>query len=250
MILWLGMAALAQEGEPVDVRRDAGRDAVINWSELSVEVETRSHAGGAATRKSAEAEARKVLGPRLAGAARLVGVTTDITLGDLEEGPALGASVATRMARWYVSEARYYSSGRVELVGELDLRELLKPWTLSGAEEAPARGEQPSYTGLIVDARGLDFEPVWAPSVRGVGATLWTGTLWEDVAYERAPVVYVSDAAHPAAMRAGNNPMFVRAASAEPSVLELADDDAVRVRTAFSEARTLGDGTVVVVVDP
>ena len=79
---------------------------------------------------------------------------------------------------------------------------------------------------------------------------LWTGTLWEDVAYERAPVVYVSDAAHPAAMRAGNNPIFAKVTSADEGALQLAENDAVRVRTAFSQARTLGDGTVVVVVDP
>lgn len=245
------LLALALAGEPEDVRQELSSGAWINWSQLTVEVEARAQSGGVATYKSAEAEARRVMGPRLATAARQVSVDGAVTLGDLEDGPAMGESVATRMARWSVSEARYHASGKIELVGTLSLRELLKPWTLASALEAPASPDEPAYTGLVIDARGLELSPVWAPTLQSDDAeTLWNGTLWEDVAYERAPVVYVSDAAHPAAARAGNNPLFVRATAAEAGKLTLSDEDAVKLRTAFSRGRALGDGRVVLVVDP
>lgn len=250
MIAILLSLAFAADGEPDDVRTATGRGAWINWSDLSVEVEAGSYAGGVATRKSAEAEARKVLGPRLASAAREAVVSGEITLGELEAGPALGESIKTRLARWHVSEARYYASGRVELVGELDLTELFKPWTLSNAEEAPSDSAEPAFTGLVLDARGQDFVPVWAPILAGGEMILWSGALWEDVAYERAPAVYVSDAAHPAALRAGNNPLFATVVGTAEGTLQISDEDAVRVRTAFGRSRTLGDGKVVVVVDP
>ncbi|TNE89242.1 MAG: hypothetical protein EP330_12450 [Deltaproteobacteria bacterium] len=245
-LIWL-CAALA--ADIPDVRQDLGSGAWINWSDLTVEVEARAQAGGVATFKSAEAEARRVLGPRLAAAARQVSVDGKVTLGDLEEGPAMGESVATRLARWSVGEARYHASGRIELVGQLDLRELLKPWTLASAVEAPENPDEPAYTGLVIDARKIAIEPTWTVELTtDEGEILWEGSLWEDVAYERAPVVYVSDAAHEAAGRAGNNPLFLTAGDATPGRVMLGDGEVVKLRTALSRSRILGDGRIVVVV--
>ena len=232
-----------------DVRRSVGAGAVVNWTELAVEVEVRASTGGNATMKSAEAEARRVLGPRLAEAARQVPIEGTVFVGDLEEAPEMGGALATRLSRWWVSEARYYASGKVELTGRIDLIEALKPYTISAADEAPSDALVPAYTGLIIDARETDYRPVWSPRLVGDDQVLWMGQLWEDVAFERAPVVYVSDVAHPAVSRAGNNPMFVTAVDAKHVELVLSVEDTVRVRTAFGRSRVLGDGRVVVVID-
>lgn len=248
MIVWLAVALAA---EPAPVRVVVSDEVSIDWTRLVLQVTTSAVGRGVgATRKAVEHDARQEIEPAVYDGVRKVRVTPELTVDDLLDGGATGLALETRTRRWFVSEARYFASGRVELVAELSLQELLKPWTLSVARLAPASEVQPSYTGLLVDARGTGAVPAFAPRVVHGGDVLWDGVLWDEIAVFQTPAVWVSDPAHPAAARAGQQPLIVRAVAARGAELELDTSDAVMFRTGLRDARLLGEGTVVVVVDP
>jgi len=239
------------EGEPLDIRQELSREVAINWTRLTVEVTAGARGWGVtATTKALEHNARQKIGPDIVWGARRVQVTADLTVDDLRRDPQLSTAVEARMERWVVSEARYYTSGRVELTAELSLQELLKPWALSVAQLAPDEEGRHGFTGLIVDARGTGATPAYAPRILHDDEVLYTGAMWDDVALFQTPVVYVPDPAHPAAARAGEKPLVLRAVDAVDTDLVIGDEDFIRFRTGFHESRVLGEGTVVVVVDP
>ncbi|MBW1876771.1 MAG: hypothetical protein JRJ84_00265 [Deltaproteobacteria bacterium] len=242
--------AVTTEGEPLDVRQALSRDVAVNWTRLTVEVTSGARGWGVtATTKALEHTARRKIGPDITWGARRVRVATDVTVDDLRHDPELGDAVEARIERWVVSEARYYTSGRVELTGELSLQELLKPWALSVALLAPEQEGRRGYTGLVVDARGTGATPAYAPRILHGDEVLYSGAMWDDVALFQTPVVYVPDPAHPAAARAGEKPLVVRAERAMETDLVIGDEDFIRFRTGFHDVRVLGEGTVVVVLD-
>jgi hypothetical protein len=261
LALWLLATASAETPEPApvaapapaDVRQRLSDGVAINWTTLELEVTERAQGYGVSKKWSAiEQQARQLVGPGILSGARSIPVTPELGYDDLEQDPKLGEPLRSRTERWGVSEARYYSSGAVELVGVLSLRDLLKPWTLAVAKEPPPPGgEQPPYTGVVVDARGTGFQPAFAPQiVSDTGEVLYDGFLWEEEAIDRAPVLYVADPTHPlVADRVGAEPLSVKAGSATGSRAHLVHEDAVRFKTAMQRARVMGEGKVVVVVD-
>ncbi len=132
------------------------------------------------------------------------------------------------------------------------LQDLLKPYTLSEARSAPAAEPGAfTWTGLVIDARGTGLEPCWAPAVvTAENREVMVVRMWEDDAVNTAPLVYVSDPAHPFAARAGMHPLFVRAASADGASVVLGGEDLRRLESELGGAPVFGQGRVVIVVDP
>lgn len=234
-----------------DVRRDLGGGIVLNWTRLMLEVGAGARGFGVGNNSRAvEQEARRLVGPGMLAGARSVQVNAEQTFAELEDDPKLGEALRTRVERWTVGETRYFSSGRVELDGELSLQELLKPWTLSVAPRAPESGA-PAYTGLVLDARGTDVTPAWAPKVLSeIGEVVYQTLVWDDYAVERAPLLYVAHPGHPAAARAGDNPLRIKVDSASGCDFVISPTEEATLRAALGNPRVFGEGTVVVVVDP
>lgn len=250
-LVLLSLLAHGAVGEPEDVRVELADGVVVNWTRLALEVTVAARPRGVdATIKATEHEARQLVEPSMAWGVGEVQVTHDLTLAELQEDPEVGVPIRARSERWVIGEARYHASGRVELVGELPLQELLKPWMLSVAKLPPQADVQPAFTGVLLDARGTGAEPAYAPRVLYGSEVLWDGLLWDQVALFQAPVVYVPDPAHPAAARAGDHPLVLRVVEADGSDLEVGREDRIRWRTGLQGARIVGEGTVVVVIDP
>lgn len=248
------MAALSQDGEPADVRETlAGSDVVVNWTTLSLEVSATGVGGATESIKAVEELAQRDADAGIRQGVARVRVGVDRMVAQLQEVPEFGPALEARISRWEAVETRYHSSGKVEVDAELSLIDLLKPYTLARAKQPGAGdGPQARYTGLVVDARGTDALPAWSPRLLASnGEVLWDGTVWEDVAIASAPAVFVSDPAHPASARAGEDPLFLRVDGANGPELTLTPEDSQRFRTSLGgTARILGEGTVVVVVDP
>lgn len=261
MIALLCIAALAVAGpssgldgargaEPSDVVLEVASGVDVNWTRLVLVARASARSHGTEDIKAVEELARREIQLGMDQGARRLDVTTDHALGDLFEDREIGRALRSRVARWEVSEARYHASGKVELVAELALQDLFRPWSVSRVRTAAADPPAPRYTGLVIDARGLSAKPGWSPRILAPdGAVLHEATLWEEAAVSLAPLIYVSDPAHPAAVRAGQEPLFVRAAEASGVDLVLSDEEAVRFASEMSGARVLGEGTVVVVID-
>ncbi len=243
--------AVAGEGERGDVIREIATGVEVNWTDLTLNATGVGRTGGTEGRKAIEQLARREVEASMRQAAGRVRVTSTQTLNDLESVPKLSDALNARVSHWVVTEARYYASGKVELDAQLPLQGLLKPYTLHASKAAPQRENQPSYSGVLLDARGSGAEPAWAPRILGPNAeVLCDGGVWEEHAVTASPAIYVTDPAHPAARRAGDEPFIISASSASGPDLILGADDAQRFRTSMVNARVLGEGTMVVVVDP
>lgn len=257
LLVPLFVTLLAQAGEAVGtavpavrfdapVRRPlAGTGATVNWTEGTVEVV----ASGADPRvegdlRPVEQQALRGVEQRIVGLVDRVPLREGLRVGDLPD------TLRPSRPGWTVSESRYHTSGKVEVVGAIDLRAVVEGW-MSSRAGAPPTEPREGASGLLVDARGLVVDPVYAPAIVGPGGeVLYDGVLDPDRAWERTPVAWVIDPAHPAAARAGDAPVLVRAAQAAEGRLVLSAEDAARVHEGLDGTRTLFEGAVVVVVDP
>lgn len=241
---WLLAMALAAAGDGA-VRRPLADGAWMNWSLMRVEVM------GSARDDKLALDNRPLEQQAIAGVESRVGdvvgrvrVQARTELSDLVTGLP-----ATVLATWTVAEGRYYRDGHVEVMGTVDVLPLLAGWS-RGRARTPPPAVGGGATGVVLDARGLALEPTFAPKLRtGDGTVLYDSVLWSDVAFTRAPVVWVADPAHPAAGRAGRDPVFVRVASVSGADLIVSDEDAATLARQLDAGRAWGDGTVVVVVD-
>ena len=249
-VLALPGAVAADEPVPPDVRVAVKGDAVVNWSRLVLEVTASARGFGVESSQAVvEQEARRMVGPRMLAGAKAVQVTTDDTVTDLESASRFGNALGTRVERWSVTEARYYASGKVELVGELSLQDLLKPWTMSGAQPPPVSDGEVRYSGIVVDARGSGLAPAFSPRIKSAdGDVLYDGTLWLDPAVNTTPAVYVTDDRHPAMARAGADAIRFRADAAEGSDAWLTADDSARFLAELKDSPLLGEGKLVFIV--
>lgn len=249
-------------GEPVpavsaastsDVREDLGGGVVVNWTRLVLEVtgEARGYGVGA-NRRAVEQEARRLVGPGMLTGSAVVRVTGASTFADLEKDATIGDALRSRVERWSVAEVRYYASGSVSLSGELSLQELLKPWALSVAKPLPAEppGDNEA-TGMIIDARGVKFQPVYAPHVVAAdGRVLYDGVLWDEHAMVESPAVYLTDPNNPAIGRAGDRAIRVTAIDVKEGDLVVDDADAARIAEVAPSTFALRRGTVAILLAP
>jgi len=237
-------------GEPVEVRDALSGGAVVNWTRLTVEASYSHQGSGVAGRQQAtEQLARQRIGPAIQDGIPQVYATSPLTIGDLMEQDGLGDALRNRVKLWAVSRATYHASGTVALDGELDLTEYLRPWTLGQAHPAPETPPVSAYSGLVIAARRAGAQPAFAPRVLGhEGGELWDGRLWDSAVLKRSPVVWVADAAHPAAARAGEAPLVVRARSARGADLVLDEAGTAAVRRHLVGSPALGEGRVVILV--
>lgn len=233
-----------------DVLQSEGYSSVINWTTMKILVteEARGFGTGASTR-AVEQLARQKVGPLILAGARRVQVDNDSFLAGLLDDPNISDPIRSRISRWYISESRYYASGKVELVGELSLLDALKPLVLRQAVVRPEGLEQPRYTGMVVDARGTGLTPSYLPTIRDhQGGVLYRANLWEDSVLDRTPVVFVQDPADEAGSRAGESPFFVRANASNGTEIILDKTQSLRFKTAIQASYVLGEGRVVIAV--
>ena len=236
--------------EPTDVLEALPSGAYVNWSRLVVQA-TFGHQGSGVAGKQPATEqlARQMVGPAIQDGVPMVRVSSEETIQSLMQDQSLGAVLENRIKRWAVSEATYHASGKVTLSGELDLTEYLRPWTQRSAQPEPEMPTVSAYTGLVVDARKTWVSPGYrARLLREDGEVIWDGHLWEAAVLERSPVVWVNDAAHESAARAGEAPLVVSATSSRGTDLVLDETNAGEVSRHLVGSEVLGRGQVVILV--
>ncbi|MCB9680915.1 MAG: hypothetical protein H6733_05535 [Alphaproteobacteria bacterium] len=239
--------AAAAVGDPLaDVRRPLADDVVVNWTLERVEVTASAYDPNLATdNKPLEQRAIGAIDQRLPSALASVPIRPGQTLGALDV-----AVPAPTLQGWSIVEGRYFTSGRVDVVGALELREVLATWSQERAVTRP-EGLDTAVTGALIDVRGLGVEPSWSPVLAAAdGRVVFDGTLWKDAAWEHAPVVWVGDPAHPRAGAAGRTPAYFVAAGVVDGAIVLSNDDASRFADGIGHSLAVGEGAVVLVVEP
>jgi hypothetical protein len=227
----------------------------VDWTNLQLIVDSRSDrtVGAWKDRRVQEQDALDSIAPRMDAAARRIPVTAESTAGDMYGGDEVGARLEEGSRSWQITETRYHQSGGVEMAATLDLRTWLLPALaqLAIADAPRLDPKDGGPTGLVIDARGLPFQPSLVPSISTVDAQpiVRANLLAPAIDSRAAPVVYVTDPADPRAFsRAGARPLFARATSADGAALVLAPGESISPTPEV--ARLVAGRRVVVVIDP
>lgn len=235
-VLLFGLAAaLAVEEVTLDVPVEQrivealGQGARVDWTRSVLVIEGEARPYGTQSRKAVEQLARREVDARVQDSAGRVRVTTGVTLAALLDDADLGPPVRARLARWEVSEATYYASGRVALLAEVDLASVLKPWTVR--EARPLRPGAPPKLAVVLDATRLgpaqvSATPCHAMRVLGEGGALVFDGRIEAGAAVRAP---------PARWIRGDLSAFVGAGTVTAAVVRA--EDCALIVDAAGEAR-------------
>ena len=233
---------------PQDIRQDLGIGVVANWTRQCIEVSASATGRGVdSSYLVVEQTARDDAEQRLLAAIEPIQISSGLRFSNLLTESSM--NLRSRAERWAMPEVRYLSSGRVEIRGELCLQSLMKPWSFSVARVMPTEGQQPRYTGIVVDARSVRVGCAFAPQiVADSGKVLYDGSLWKEAATHEVPVVYVPGPEHPAYARVGTDPLWVKASSSEGPNVVLDPNNAITFMTAMREAKVLGLGKMVFMV--
>lgn len=241
---------------------DEFRSGEVDWSKgvLRVEVSLIQNTAFWRDIRATEKDARRKLQGRIQDQALGLPLTSELTVSEAvstweDVGEALMIGLADGMGHWQVVETHYYTSGKVGLVGELNLVEWLRPFSSRIASAPP---DSPSDTmkssGIVVDARHLDLDPSFAPRLLDAdgGVVYELQHLSKEEASVRMPVLWVTDPADIAVVeRVGETPaLMVAQAVADDHDLVLTSRDAARLRVLSAGTSLLQRAPVVVVVRP
>ncbi|MEO0605472.1 MAG: hypothetical protein AAF211_28835 [Myxococcota bacterium] len=244
--LGLLMGSTFAQVAPDPVVRALTDQVTVDWSTLHVEVRATATAQTVGSLRAVEELARRNVDKALEQALPNVALTSTTTLGEILDDAMLGPPIASRRARWQVTEARYGTTGSVTLTASLSLSSVVKPWVLANAvTEAPEPTGASPFTGILVDARAVAPHMAVAPRIlTESGAIVFDGGLDEFSAVTRSPVRYVT--APEAVPTLGDRPWRLLATGVSSRVdLVVADVDPQTIGRAASLVRT---GEIVVVV--
>ena len=214
----------------------------INWEKGVIRASGLA-AGKASTknkglrRAQAKQAAKMVAQRNLAESVEGVQVTSDASARDLElEYDIIKTSVNATIKGMTEISTQYFNDETCEVVLEMPLfgssRSLAKSVFLPFREEQKEDFPKPSvtvnimneptasrqkYTGLIIDCRGMNLNPVMSPVIKNADGQAIYGhkNLDYDKIIERGMVSYVNSDNSEAKSRAGNNPLLIKAVALE-----------------------------------
>jgi hypothetical protein len=239
------------DGEVGEVVTQLAPGVRVSWTRSMLIVERRESLQGASGVMGAEKAARAAVEAALAESVGSMPVRADLNLAAIEGQTRFAQHFAHEKAQWGVGEVRYHTSGDVTVIGEVGLGDLLRSWVMSEAGARSPPSDPHACTGLVIDARGVPVQPVYAPRVVGAaGEVLYASRLDADRAPDRTPATWVVDPAHPASARAGASPCFARATAGGLGEVAVGPDDTRRILSELTGRRVMGEGALVIVVDP
>lgn len=229
----------------------------VSWPEMRLIVHASSNqrTGAWQDRRLQEQEAHDRLSAAIQQAAAAIPITPDLTTGALlSEGGIPATRLREGLKRWNVEETRYYNRSGVELIGTLDLHAWLAPVLTEFAKADHPGAPLGDYTGLLVDARGLEFRPSMSPLIVTVDGhiIMQPSASAPETVQATPPVGYVRDPAAPeATRRLGPQPIFLRALSVNGDgrlLLPSFDSPALALHAHFPSL--IASGKIAIVVDP
>lgn len=233
----------------------------VDWTRgvLTVEASATPNPLNGGSFKTTEQDARLKLVATLKGLAREIPVDARRNCGDLlaEDTPsarALEEGLQEGRGHWRVVETQYRSSGKVEVIAELSLVEWIRPALVGvGFGDTEPAANPGASTGLLVDARGLPVQPVFAPRLLAPnGDILYDAeSLSASRSVGRSPVIWIQDpVASGLSERVGRQPLIVVVDRVERGGdLVLSGRDAARVRAIAAGADLLSAAPVAILVD-
>jgi hypothetical protein len=262
LALTLGHAALADDAKPADssdVIQKVGHGE-INWSAKKVTA-TGSGAANlkdgpvAVARLNAERAAKMDALRNILESLKGVQIDGKRNAGDLMSNGSISTRVQGVAKGFRVVDTKYYSDGSVDVIVELPIDEnLIAALNIEGKGKKK-KGGAVTFTGLVVNAKGLGVAPSLAPRiVDEKGKEVFgTATVTPDGVKDGGIANYTGapeDAKK--AELVGANPLVVKGLSLDKGSktdIVISNADAEKLRDSAVDTSFLSEGKVVIVVD-
>lgn len=225
-------------------------DAQINWTQMQLEAHS-SYASRTQSWGYRESLACQNVSKKIHEYIGEVPVSAHDTISTLQENPQIKGDFVDGLRDWKTAESRYiHEEHEVEVHGYLSLQAYLRKSLIHFANSS-VTDDPEIHTGLIIDARGTDFQPVVMPQVFGA-----SGELLFDIqdfskksAQDTLPVRYVRTPVDPlCAQIVGKTPAMVRAEKSVDGGLILATPSAL---PNTSDLKAISaKGKIVIVLSP
>ena len=222
----------------------------INWTAFRLEAKS-TYTSRAQSWEYRESLASQGAGDLLKRHIIDVPLQAEKTVEDLLSNPEYIRYLQDGMHEWKTYETHYMAaSNSVQVVGYINLQRYLRKVIIEHASSDISEEKGEYHTGMIIDARGLSFQPVVMPKVidaEGIPVVDISG-FSANAAQDTLPVRYVSTPADPiCAKTVGKKPAIMRASDVEKGSLIL---DASTVLPSIEDLSAIvSTGNVVIVVD-
>ena len=170
----------------------------------------------------------------------------------LQTNTSLEKKILRGVNNWQTYETRYFSdSDEVEVLGHLSLHLYLQPLLLEYAKVSTPPAKSSDHTGLVIDARGIEFSPVMLPEIlNSDGTSIVSSDLFSNMqARSKLPIRYAADPAEPLVFKtAGRRPIALQVGSTHKGKLVL--DPSNDLPSSEDIHNLVARGNVIIIVDP
>jgi len=270
MILAAGVASAQMQGTIKDVEVSVGATGKVDWTTgvitaVGIGAPPANPANPAQARAMAERAAQVVAYRNLLEAVKGVRVdSTTLVENFMVTSDVIRTEVSGIIQGSMVMDKKYMSDGSVEITVGMKLTGALadallpkSPLTPPPAITAPAGTPVMGhlYTGLIIDARGLNVKPAMGPKILNEEGKEAYGSAWinRDYAVREGMVGYLKDpAAAQANPRVTDKPMMVKAlrVSGDSRVdMVISNADAAMIHSVSENLNMLQKCRVIILVD-
>ena len=266
-----GLLALA--ATPANAQKDpAGDDTSvvqklahgeINWSTKTV---TATGSGAANLKDGSVAKAR-LMAERAAKLDALRNIIETIqgiqvsgsrNAADVMSNGEIKSKIQGMAQGFKVVDTKYYSDGSVDVIVSMPIDENLtnalveKPKASAKPRKVSTTGPE-SFSGLVVNARGLGLTPSMAPRILDEsGKEVYGAEIVNDKGLQQGGIASYAKSDGKAAERTGDKPMVVKAlriADKSKTDVVISNADADKLRDPNTNLSFLADGKVVILVD-
>jgi hypothetical protein len=266
-------ALLALAATPASAQKDPAGDETavvqklahgeINWSTKSV---TATGSGAANLKDGSVAKAR-LMAERAAKLDALRNIIETIqgiqvsgtrNAADVMSNGEIKSKIQGMAQGFKVVDTKYYSDGSVDVIVSMPIDENLtnalveKPKPTSKTRKVSTTGPE-SFSGLVVNARGLGLTPSMAPRILDeAGKEVYGAEIVNDKGLQQGGIASYAKSDDKAAERTGDKPMVVKAlriADKSKTDVVISNADADKLRDPNTNLSFLADGKVVILVD-
>lgn len=240
----------AVSAQPFEDKLTNVEDMLINWTQLRLELQSVSEIDGSLQLK--ESAACQKINNQLNEYTMSIPITGSLVLYDLvEDNINLKSNLSRELNNWMPKETIYIEDPEeVRVLGHLNLQAYLQPLILESARNFVPSQEKTPFTGVIIDARQSDYNPVLFPEILFADGNLFLNIDSFSKIYARTgfPVRYVTDPADELVSKTvGSSPMFYSASTVHDYKLILNQNHNAKTHKDLENA--IAKGKVIIVLN-
>lgn len=250
LLLFLSLSQANETSAVIESITDTSR---INWTSMRIEATGGSQVvTNAPNYNKAELQSMRLGQSTLQKALYSIEVDSEVDFQDLlNRNDAITRSIQSAANRYEVSDVVYINAETIESTIYVDMHGLLRPYLIerAGIEGRVSTPKRSEHSGIIIDARNVDFDPVVLPVIHTSGQENWLSV--DDFSKHNAknsfPFAYALDATATSVIdKVGSNPALYMANEATFDALTV---NSLGAPLSESErAAIIGNGRVVILL--